>query len=168
MKLFNRRDFCAITGVAAIGSLLDRKAQAYTGSEERSLDSSQLQTGNGEWTYRVVSNWGQLPDGKAFGGTHGGIATDKAGLLYVSTQSTTGVLVYDRTGKLLKTIANEYPEIHSLVYANENNEEYFYVTVQKGTPKENWLFVRRRRTEPWCRRSRLRPKQAFIRRMSGA
>jgi len=50
--------------------------------------------------------------------------------------------VYDRDGKLLKTIASDYPEIHSLTYANENNEEYFYVTVQKGTPKENWLFLK--------------------------
>ena len=79
-----------------MGGLLGRKAQADTGSEESSLDSSQLQTGNGEWTYRVVPQWGELPAGKAFGGTHGGIATDQAGLLYVSTQSATGVLVYDR------------------------------------------------------------------------
>jgi hypothetical protein len=138
----NRREFCAITGSAALGSLLGPHAHADTRSEERSLNSSQLQTGNGEWTYQVVSNWGQLPAGKAFGGTHGGIATDKAGLLYVSTQSATGVLVYDRDGKLLKTIATDYPEIHSLTYANENGEEYFYVTVQKGTPTENWLFLK--------------------------
>ena len=92
-----------------MGSLLGRKAQADTGSEESSLDSSQLQTGNGEWTYRVVRTGGNCRRVKAFGGTHGGIATDKAGLLYVSTQSTTGVLVYDRDGKLLKTIATEYP-----------------------------------------------------------
>ncbi len=137
-----RRDFCAITSVAALGSLLGSQAHGDTTSEERPLDSLQLQTGNGEWTYHVVSSWGQLPQGEAFGGTHGGIATDKAGRLYVSTQSTTGVLVYDRDGKLLKTIANEYPEVHSLVYAVENGEEYFYATVQKGTPKENWLFVK--------------------------
>jgi hypothetical protein len=137
-----RRDFCAITSVAALGSLLGSKAQADATLEERSLDSLKLQTGNGEWTYDVVSSWGQLPQGEAFGGTHGGIATDKAGRLYVSTQSATGVLVYDRDGKLLKTIANEYPEVHSLVYADENGEEYFYATVQKGTPKENWLFVK--------------------------
>src|SRR5579859_737597 len=138
----NRREFCAMTGVVGAGTLLGLHAHADTKSEERSLDSPQLQTGNGEWTYRVVSDWGQLPPRKTFGGTHGGIATDKAGNLYVSTQSTTGVLVYDRDGKLIKTIANEYPEVHSLVYANENNDEYFYVTVQKGTPKENWLFVK--------------------------
>ena len=101
----DRRHFCAITGVAALGSFLGPKAHAGTTGEERSLDSIQLQTGNGEWTYHVVPHWGQLPEGKEFGGTHGGIATDKAGLLYVSTQSATGVLVYDRDGKLLKTIA---------------------------------------------------------------
>src|ERR1700744_1221965 len=137
-----RREFCAITSVAALGSLLGSQAHADTSSEERPLDSSQLQTGNGEWTYHGVSSWGQLPQGEAVGGTHGGIATDKAGRLYVSTQSATGVLVYDRDGKLLKTIANQYPEVHSLVYANENGEEYFYATVQKGTPEENWLFVK--------------------------
>jgi hypothetical protein len=135
----DRRHFCAITGIAAVASFLGPSANA---GEERPLDSTQVKTGNGEWTYNVVPHWGQLPQGEQFGGTHGGIATDKAGLLYVSTQSVTGVLVYGRDGKLLKTIANEYPEIHSLTYADENDEEYFYVTVQKGTPKENWLFVK--------------------------
>ncbi|MDX6463635.1 MAG: hypothetical protein QOE55_7332, partial [Acidobacteriaceae bacterium] len=53
----NRREFCAITGVAGVGTLLGLHAHAHadTKSEERSLDSPQLQTGNGEWTYRVVS-----------------------------------------------------------------------------------------------------------------
>lgn len=99
-------------------------------------------TGNGEWTYRVTEGWGHLPPGKAYGGTHGGIATDKAGRVYISTQSETGVLVYDANGALLKTIAGQYPEIHSIVLAEENGVEYFYCTVQKGTPAENWLFVK--------------------------
>jgi hypothetical protein len=29
-----------------------------------------------------------------------------------------------------------------MVYATENGEEYLYTTVQTGTPKENWLFVK--------------------------
>jgi hypothetical protein len=32
--------------------------------------------------------------------------------------------------------------VHSMVYAEENGQEYFYTTVQTGTPKENWLFVK--------------------------
>ena len=101
-----------------------------------------MQTGNGEWTYRVVDRWGQLPAGTAFGGTHGAIATDKAGNVYVSTQSETGVLVYSPAGVLLKTICSDFPEVHSMVHAEENGVEYFYATVQKGTPRENWLFLK--------------------------
>src|SRR5690242_20445867 len=80
-------------------------------------------TGNGEWTYRAVPDWGKLPQGTTFSGTHGGIATDKAGRVYVSTQSETGVLVYSSEGALLKTIASEYPEIHSLVHVEKDGEE---------------------------------------------
>ena len=75
-------------------------------------------------------------------GTHGAIATDNAGHVYVSTQSETGILVYTPDGVLKKTIANEYPEVHSMFHAQEGADEYLYTTVQKGTPKENWLFVK--------------------------
>lgn len=115
-------------------------ADASTG--ETAQEAALLRTGNGEWTYNAIPHWGALPQGEVFGGTHGGIATDEAGLLYVSTQSTTGILVYDRDGKLLRTIAHEYPEVHSMIYAVENGEELLYATVQKGTAKENWLFVK--------------------------
>jgi hypothetical protein len=89
-----------------------------------------------------VQGWGRLPSGTEFGGTHGAIATDRAGRVYVSTQSETGILVYGADGTLLKTIAHEYPEAHSIVHAEEGGDEFFYCTVQKGTPKENWLFVK--------------------------
>ncbi len=86
-------------------------------------------------------DWGVLPAGTIFGGTHGAIAQDKSGHIYVSTQSETGVLVYSPDGALIRTIATEYPEIHSMVHAQDNSDEYLYVTVQKGTPKENWIFL---------------------------
>jgi hypothetical protein len=142
IKKFDRRNFCTIAGLTALASLADTRARAQSsigGSDSR---GAVMQTGNGEWTYRVVPEWGQLPAGTLFGGTHGGIATDKAGCVYVSTQSETGILVYGPDGVLLKTIANQYPEVHSMVCAQESGEEYLYTTVQKGTPKENWLFVK--------------------------
>ena len=138
----NRRGFCAATATSALATLFSSPAPAGAAVDDQRVALLQLRTGNGEWTYDVVPHWGELPAGKTFGGTHGGIASDKAGNLYVSTQSDTGVLVYNPDGKLLRTIANEYPEVHSLHYAVEDGEEYFYATVQKGTPKENWLFVK--------------------------
>ena len=138
MTNFNRRTFMSVAGIAAAvpaGSTLlpaETKASALPA----------VVTGNGEWTYEVVPGWGSLPSGTSFGGTHGAIAQDNAGNIYVSTQSTTGVLVYNRDGSLIRTIANAYPEVHSMVHAEEHGEEFFYATVQKGTPTENWLFIK--------------------------
>jgi hypothetical protein len=122
--------------------ILSSSPAAASAASKKHLDPSQFRTGNGEWTYDVVHDWGALPAGTKFGGTHGGISSDRAGNIYVSTQSDTGILVYNKDGKLLKTIAKDYPEVHSLQFVVEGGEEYFYATVQKGTPKENWLFVK--------------------------
>jgi len=138
----DRRRFVAFSGAAALAALSGSAEEAKAATGMGKSAEATIRTGNGDWTYEVVPGWGRLPEGTAFGGTHGGIATDKAGHVYVSTQSETGILVYGADGVLLKTIANEYPEVHSIVYAQENGEEYFYTIVQKGTPKENWLFVK--------------------------
>lgn len=137
MTNLNRRTFMSVAGIAAAAPAMSAVAVA-----EDPASSPIVLTGNGEWTYEVAPGWGSLPSGTTFGGTHGAIAQDKAGHIYVSTQSTTGVLVYDRDGRLLRTIANNYPEVHSMVHAEEGGEEFFYATVQKGTPAENWLFVK--------------------------
>jgi hypothetical protein len=138
-KALSRRGFCVTAALSTTATLIGASPAANAATESA---AEPLRTGNGEWTYEVVPQWGELPAGKTFGGTHGGISTDKSGNLYVSTQSATGILVYDPSGKLLRTIANEYPEVHSIQHTEENGEEYFYTTVQKGTPKENWLFVK--------------------------
>jgi hypothetical protein len=138
----NRRGFCTAVAASTLGVLSSSPAAASAAAKDKNLDPVQFRTGNGEWIYDVVHDWGALPAGKTFGGTHGGISSDRAGNIYVSTQSDTGILVYNKDGKLLRTLANEYPEVHSLQFALEGGEEYFYATVQKGTPKENWLFVK--------------------------
>jgi len=135
MTKIDRRTFFGTAGIAALAG------QSFAIPSTSASDSVQL-TGNGEWTYRIVSSWGALPVGTAFGGTHGGIAQDKAGHIYISTQSHTGVLVYDSDGHLLRQIATAYPEIHSMVFAIEGGEEHIYATVQKGNPEENWLFIK--------------------------
>lgn len=136
MTNMHRRTFLTAAGITAIAP-----KNTFSVTSNSSAAPVQL-TGNGEWTYAVVSGWGALPPGTSFGGTHGAIAQDKAGNIYVSTQSDTGVLVYNSHGHLLRKIATAYPEVHSLVFATEGGEEYFYATVQKGTPQENWLFLK--------------------------
>jgi hypothetical protein len=138
----SRRTFFAAAATVGVISAARPSAALATSGEDGNVMQKEILTGNGEWTYRVVAGWGALPAGKAFGGTHGAVAQDDAGNMYVSTQSETGVLVYSPEGAFLKAIATGYPEIHSMVHANEKGTEYFYCTVQKGTPQENWLFIK--------------------------
>jgi hypothetical protein len=137
----SRRMFLA-GGAVALGSAALPVRALGSAQDDVQRPGKVLMTGNGEWTYEVVPGWGALPAGTSFGGTHGAIAQDNAGNIYVSTQSETGVLVYAPDGRLIRRIAQEFPEVHSMVHAEENGAEYFYTTVQKGTPKENWLFVK--------------------------
>jgi hypothetical protein len=141
-RTFDRRRFCAVTGVAAVATLAVSRAAAEVDEHSESAPGTTLQTGNGEWSYEVASGWGHLPPGLTFGGTHGAIATDNAGRVYVSTQSETGILIYTPEGALKGNIVREYPEVHSIFHAQEGADEYLYTTVQKGTPTENWLFVK--------------------------
>lgn len=138
----SRRTFIAAAGATMLAAAVPASAHPSEKDFEMQASSQTLLTGNGEWTYEVTSGWGALPAGTNFGGTHGAVAQDSAGSIYVSTQSTTGILVYSPDGRLLKTIAGDFPEVHSMVHAEENGVEYFYTTVQKGTPEENWLFVK--------------------------
>ena len=140
--ILDRRLFCAVAGVAALATMTGLSTSAEESDANENSGKIKMQTGNGEWTYEVVHGWGQLPAGTAFGGTHGAIATDKAGHVYVSTQSETGILVYTPDGTLKSRIATAYPEVHSIFHAEEGTDEYLYTTVQKGTPQENWLFVK--------------------------
>lgn len=136
----SRRTFLSTAGAAALA--VAAPTSAHEKASEMEAPSQLLITGNGDWTYQVVASWGALPPGTSFGGTHGAVAQDRSGSIYVSTQSTTGILVYSADGNLLKTIAGSFPEVHSMVHAEEAGTEYFYTTVQKGTPTENWLFVK--------------------------
>ena len=138
MTKFDRRAFMSGAGIVGAETVLFPLVSVRA---NRSIAPAIL-TGNGEWTYEVVPAWGSLPSGTNFGGTHGAVARDSAGHIYVSTQSASGVLVYNSSGSLIRTIANAYPEVHSMVHAEEHGEEFFYATVQKGTPVENWLFIK--------------------------
>jgi DNA-binding beta-propeller fold protein YncE len=86
-----------------------------------------VRTGNGAWTYQAVPHWGELPDGKIIGPTHGGVVVDdKTGLIYVSTDSALSVIVYQPDGKFLKTIAPECQGFHAMAIREEDGKTMIY------------------------------------------
>lgn len=86
-----------------------------------------VQTGNGAWQYTAVPHWGELPDGKNIGPTHGSVVVDpKSGRIYVSTDSMLSILVYEPDGKFVGTIAPECQGFHAMAVREENGVTYLY------------------------------------------
>ncbi|MBC8128079.1 MAG: 6-bladed beta-propeller [Gloeobacteraceae cyanobacterium ES-bin-144] len=84
-------------------------------------------TGNGIWTYQAVPQWGELPNGKIIGPTHGGVVIDdETGLIYVSTNSELSMLVYQPDGKMLRAIAPECQGFHTMAIRKEDGKTVIY------------------------------------------
>lgn len=89
-------------------------------------------TGAGEWKYETVPGWGLLPTNQPPGPTHGSIAIDKAGNIYVSTDAKLGILVFKADGTFLRSMAPQFSGIHGMVIRAENGEEFIYAAWLKG------------------------------------
>jgi DNA-binding beta-propeller fold protein YncE len=64
------------------------------------------------------------PDNQAIGPAHGGAAVDRAGNIYVSTDSPRGILVFGADGKYLRNFGPNL--IHGLYLQREGDSEYLY------------------------------------------
>ena len=86
-----------------------------------------VRTGNGQWSYEAVPYWGELPEGKNVGPTHGGVVVDnKTGLIYASTDADHAILVYQPDGKLVKSISPECKGFHAMDIAEEDGKTVLY------------------------------------------
>ena len=66
----------------------------------------------------------QNPGHKQLGPCHGGVVIDKAGNIYVSTDTERGIVVFSPAGKFLRAIGPT--RIHGLEVREENGMEYLY------------------------------------------
>src|SRR4051794_15384428 len=78
-----------------------------------------------ELKYSIVPNaFEENPGGKALGPCHGGAVIDKAGNIYVSTDTDRGIVVFSPEGKFLRAVGPT--RIHGLEIRMENGTEYIY------------------------------------------
>ncbi|MCB1122771.1 MAG: NHL repeat-containing protein [Verrucomicrobiae bacterium] len=83
-------------------------------------------TGNGQHRFEVDNHWAQFPDGNPLGSTHGGVAIDKNGKVYVTTNQDRGIAIFGTDGKYLGSLGEEYAGSHSLQIREEYGVEYLY------------------------------------------
>ena len=78
-----------------------------------------------ELKYSIVPNYfEQTPGGQPLGPCHGGAVIDKAGNIYVTTDTSRGIVVYSADGKFLRAVGPT--RIHGLEIREENGVEYIY------------------------------------------
>src|SRR6266404_6568204 len=66
----------------------------------------------------------QNPDNKPLGPCHGGTVIDKAGNIYVTTDTARGIVVFSPAGKFVRAVGPT--RIHGLEAREENGTEYLY------------------------------------------
>ncbi len=65
-----------------------------------------------------------MPGGETLGACHGGVVPDKAGNIYVTTDTKRGIVVFTPDGKFLRAIGPT--QIHALEIREEKGVEYIY------------------------------------------
>jgi DNA-binding beta-propeller fold protein YncE len=84
--------------------------------------------------YEWIGDWPRLPAGRELGYTHGGIAFDASGRIYVESDAAEAVLVFDPGGNLVDTLLAELAGgLHGIWIAKEGDEEFLYLThIRRG------------------------------------
>jgi len=123
--------------VLGMGLILSCSAVAHPGhggepTGDGTSVTDRVVTGSGRLQYESVPNWCRLPEDKPIGNTHGQMVVDKAGLIYVNTDTPRSILVYNPDGTFLRSIAGEFPAIHGMVIREENGEEFIYAAHLRG------------------------------------
>jgi hypothetical protein len=78
-----------------------------------------------ELKYSIVPKFfEQDPDGKPLGPCHGGAVLDKAGNIYISTDTARGIVVFSPAGKFIRAVGPT--RIHGLELREESGVEYIY------------------------------------------
>lgn len=84
--------------------------------------------GSGEHIYEVVEGWGKLPEGVKYGYTHG-VQVDSEQRVIVHNQSKDSVIIFDNTGKFIKSWGPEFQKgAHGCLLRKEGSADYLYLS----------------------------------------
>lgn len=121
----NRRRFLA--GSLSAGAAL---ALTFAPGQRGAQAQAPIVLGVGTHRYEWVKSWGPLPANADYGNTHGGIVMDEAERLYVNTDTTKAVLMFDTDGRFIGSWGQEFAGgLHGMTIVREcGGQEVIYLT----------------------------------------
>lgn len=86
-------------------------------------------TGHGNFTYEVDKEWGiQDPSKIPVKDCHEMVQDKQGRLILLTNHTSNNIIIYDTSGKVLKTWGLEFPGAHGLTIWEEGDEEFLFIT----------------------------------------
>lgn len=121
---FNKMLPLGIGGAFLNSSVFGRSIQSLGGQ----FSDGEL-IGHGDYTYKVDKTWGVQDAGKIpVKDCHEMVQDKKGRLILLTNETKNNVLIYDRSGKVIKTWGNQFPGAHGLTIFDEGGEEFLFIT----------------------------------------
>ena len=122
----SRRGF--IKKAALASGLAVNSTQSIFGIISEKRDEN-LIIGHGTHKYKVNKQWGiQDPSQFPVKDCHEMVMDKNQRLIMTTTHPKNNILIYDRSGKILKAWGTDYPGAHGLTLVEEGNEEFLFIT----------------------------------------
>ncbi len=85
--------------------------------------------GHGAFTYRVDKHWGiQDPVKIPVDHCHEMVQDSQGRLLMTTTNTRNNIIIYEDSGRVLKTWGREFPGAHGLTLSSEGTDEFLFIT----------------------------------------
>ncbi len=117
----------------------------------------ELIVGQGEARYRWLGDWAKRPENAPFGNTHGAIAIDSAGRVYVNTDTESAVMIFEADGTFVKAWGKEFRGgTHGmLIYGKPGGENMILAHTARHEVVGTTLDGKIQWTIPWPKESGL-------------
>ena len=118
-----RREFTTLLSLATSGGLFVPDFILKKGAKPK------IQLGHGQFQYKADPKWGiQNSDLIPVNDCHEMVQDKNGRLILLTNETKNNVIIYDRSGKVLKTWGDQFPGAHGLTLVEEGEEEFMFIT----------------------------------------
>ncbi len=121
----SRRDFIKKTTLAS--TALSIPSYGFTILKKPEIKPQII--GHGDFKYKVHKEWGNLnPNITPIKNCHEMVLDSKGRLIMITDEIKNNIIIYDKSGKLIKTWGHEYKSGHGLTLFDEGGEDVLFIT----------------------------------------